>query len=205
VTRGEALPLATRAELLTQAGRGAVVLCVGGVVLAVVEAPASAAAGGDLATLRLLVAGERLALDLYERASAASGIGATLGAWVAGAALNERDHAQALAVAAPRMSLGPVRLADGASARSAAGVLAMARALEEALIGAYLGAVETLASAELRVMAAAIGANEAQHLAAVEGLGAGRLVGLPALPEAMSAGDARAALGAYAAGADFAA
>lgn len=200
MTIGDARPLPTRGELLALAGRTAVVLCVGGAVLGAAEAPARAAAGGDLDTLRVLAAGERLAVELYERAATTPALGVTLATWIAGATANERDHQRALSAAAPRMRIGAVRLARATAPPTAASVLGLARALESALAGTYLGAVETLESADLRVMAAAIGANEAQHLAAVERLAAGRLVDSPALGEALSDADARAALGARAAG-----
>ena len=188
---------------MARAGRSVVALTLGGVVIGSVDAPAlaRARAGGDLDTLRLLAAGERLAVELYERAAASPGVGATLGIWIEGAVSNERDHQRALRAASPGMTIGAVHLARTTPPPTRAGVLAVAAAIEAALAGAYLGAVDTFASPDLRVMAAAIGANEAQHLAAVDRLSAGHLLDAPALAQALPGPVVRSALAAHAAGA----
>lgn len=193
-------PTRSRAALLRDAGRTAVVLTFGGAALATVEAPASAAGGGEAEVLRLLAAGERLAIELYRRAQAVPGVGATLGIWIEGAISNERDHARALAGEVPATAIGAVALAPGLRLASAGDILRVAHSLEAALLGAYLGAVETLTRPDLLALAAAIGANEAQHLAALERLRAGHMLGSDALAGALSTGAARAALGAHAAG-----
>lgn len=177
-----------------------VALSLGGTILATADAPARAQAGGDLDTLRLLTAGEHLAVELYERAGVVPGLGATLGLWIEGAVTNEREHVRALMAAAPGLAIGAVNLTGAAPLATPADVLALAGALEAALAGAYLGAVESLVSPDLRVMAAAIGANEAQHVAAVARLRAGHLLGAPALAGALSPSGARTALAAHAAG-----
>ena len=175
-------------------------LVCGGMLVGTADGALGAGADDDLATLRLLAAGEALAVELYERASAAASLPPALASWIDGALANERDHEAALRAAAPALVVGPVNLAHADTLASSSGVLRLALALESALVGAYLGAVATLRSAELRVMAAAIGANEAQHLAAVRRLAASRLLPDPALPAATSAGQARRALAAEVAG-----
>ena len=62
-------------------------------------------------------------------------------------------------------------------------------------MGAYLGAVEALASNDLKAVAAQIGANEAQHLTTLTRLGAGgTLVPNPSFPKSITAKQATAAV-----------
>lgn len=175
-------------------------VCGGAVIAATEVSVARAQASGDLQALRLLIAGEHLAIELYERASAGGGLPAPLAVWIEGALGNERDHEAALLVPTAGVAIGAVHLADPSAVMGASAVLRVALALETALVGAYLGSVETLASPELRGMAAAIGANEAQHLAAVRRLIAARIVPDPALAPAVPPLQARRALAAEAAG-----
>lgn len=145
----------------------------GATVLGAASSPARAAARGDLATVRLLLAGELIAIAFYARAGRAGVL-------------------PPVAAVQARVSDGPLGDADAA--------MASAMALELALLAAYLGAAAALASADLRGLAAAIGANEAQHLDALRWIVAGEPVAGPALPLAAGPERARAALGALAAG-----
>lgn len=188
--------------LLADAGRAAAALLIGGSTVAVARSPVPRAAdpGGDLATLRLLAAGERLAVELYERASALPGLDPGAGLWVEGALRNERDHLEALADAATSSIAAAVELAPDRRLASWPGLLEVAHSLETALTGAYLGAAGYFSSPDLRAMAAAIGANEAQHLDAVARLRSGRRASdPPALAHADPAGAARAAIARHAA------
>ena len=191
-----------RAVLLTDAGRVVAALLLGGSAPAVAQSPLTRAAGpgGDLATLRLLAAGERLAVELYERASALPGLDPDAGVWVEGALRNERDHLEALADAAASSIAAGVDLAPDPRLASWPGLLEVAHSLETALTGAYLGATGYFSSPDLRAMAAAIGANEAQHLDAVARLRSGRRANdPPALAGADPAAAARSALARHAA------
>ena len=189
----------TRGELLARGG-GLVVLMAGGTVLGAASSPARAAARGELATVRLLLAGEVIAIAFYARAVRAGVLPPAAAVQAQRALENERDHDAALREAAgggaegtrARLSDGPLGDADAA--------MASAMALESALLAAYLGAAAALASADLRGLAAAIGANEAQHLDALRWIVAGEPVAGPALPVAAGPERARAALGALAAG-----
>ena len=152
----------------------------------------------DVAIAALLATAELLAIDFYGRAIELGGFGADDLVYLESARENEEDHvarlAEVLGAAAPRGV--SARYAPGTFAARAA-VAAAGAALEEALLGAYLGAVGSLRSTELKGIAALIGANEAQHLAALERLAAGALVASPSLPRPLSAEDALAALGPY--------
>jgi hypothetical protein len=171
-------------------------LSAGGILPAEVGA-APAAPVGDRATLRILVAGERLAIALYERAAALPGVPPPVGIWIEGAVSNEREHLRVLSESAPGPAGGALRLAPGAAADLPA-ALALAVQVESALLAAYLGAVAVLSSGELQGMAAAIAANEAQHLSAARRIGAGRLVSSPAVARGVPPGRARDTLAAAA-------
>jgi hypothetical protein len=187
-------PGQTRARLLARAGRAVVALSAAGVLLTEADA-IPAAPVGDRGVLRMLAAGERLAIALYERAAALPGLPPHVGVWIEGAVSNEREHLRVLSGSAPGLTLGAVRLAPGAVATLPA-ALALAARVEAALLGAYLGAVTGLSSPELQASAAAIAANEAQHLAAVERIAAGRLVSSPPVARGSSPSGTRAALAA---------
>ena len=136
---------------------------------------------GDLRTLRLLAAGERAVVELYEAASRSHHLTTPVALWIAGALANERDHEETLRRVAAPARLAPAA-AGGSSRASVARVLGRALAVETALLGAYLGAVQSLRSPELRVTAAAIAANEAQHVAAIRHLLSGGPTPTTALP-----------------------
>ena len=68
-------------------------------------------------------------------------------------------------------------------------------ALEEAFVGAYMGAVTALMDNGLKKVAAQIGDNEAQHLTTFRSLAAGgTLVPNPSFPKALTAQEATAAV-----------
>lgn len=171
-----------------------VALSAGGLLVAEVDA-ASATPVHDRSILRMLAAGERLAIAVYERAGALPDLPSPVGIWIEGAVSNEREHLRVLSELAPDLTRGAVRLAPGAAANLAA-ALVLAEQVETALLAAYLGAVTELSSPQLQSAAAAIAANEAQHLAAVRRIGAGRLVTCPAIARGAPTARARTALAA---------
>ena len=78
---------------------------------------------------------------------------------------------------------------------SAKSIATTGAALEEAFVGAYMGAVTALTDNGLKKVAAQIGANEAQHLTALRSLAAGgALVPNPSLPTVLTAAEATAAV-----------
>lgn len=190
----------TRAQLLVRVGRAAVALSAGGVLLAEADV-APAAPVGDRGVLRMLAAGERLAIAVYERAAALPGVPSPVGIWIEGAVSNEREHLRVLSEAVPGLTGGDVRLAPAATA-SLPAALALAADVESALLAAYLGAVAELSSPDLQAAAAAIASSEAQHLAAIGRIRAGRLVPSPAIARGVPSAQARAALAAAGAPAD---
>jgi Ferritin-like domain len=210
-TRGElralsAPPCATTTRGALLARGGLVALAPGGLLLGRAAAPGAAAGGADLATIRILAAGEGIAIAFYERAAAAGVLPPAAEMQARSALANERDHDAALREAAGAGEVGRTR----ATLRAGAGLLddadtAMrsAIALESALLAAYLGAAASLRSPDLRGLAAAIGANEAQHLAALRSIAAGWPVAGAPLPAAPGMARARAELASLAAGGRF--
>lgn len=197
----------SRARFLSRGARGGLLLAAGGAALALAACgddeeggattrvlPATAPAGmvDDTAVAMLAATAELLAVDFYTRAIEASGAGGDALAYLEAARRNERDHYDTLAeVLGARAPSGltfayPAGTFDSIEAATATG-----SALEEAFVGAYMGAVTTLADPALRIVAARIGANEAQHLSALRAIAAGGdPVPSPSLPAVLTAREA---------------
>ena len=204
----------SRARFLSLGLRGGAALAAGGSVLALAacdgagdgadeaarERSGTAPAGrvDDTALAMLAATAELLAVDFYSRAiEALSPEGALLG-YLRSARENERDHydalAEALGAEAPSDLAFTYPAGTFASLESAA---ATGMALEAAFVGTYMGAVTALRDPALRALAARIGANEAQHLAALSSIAAGGdmpLAPAPALPEVLTAREATEAV-----------
>jgi hypothetical protein len=166
----------------------------GAAVAAAAPGLARAAAGpdADLAALRLLIAGELLAIDFYGHAS----LGRE-GASAARAALgDERAHYDALAQLLSSFGGTPATAADIDFSYPRAPAAALALRIERLLAGAYVGAAATMQVPALRVAVAQIAATEAQHVAAwlrLEGRGPFG----PAFAPALSLEQASDELGAF--------
>jgi rubrerythrin len=152
----------------------------------------------DAAVAMLAATAELLAIDFYSRAIEAVDAEGPLVAYLRSARQNERDHYGALAGVlerrAPADLVFTYPAGTFASLESAA---ATGRALEAAFVGMYMGAVTALRDRALRALAARIGANEAQHLAALGSIAAGAdmpLIPAPALPEVLTAREATEAV-----------
>jgi hypothetical protein len=145
----------------------------------------------DLAWLRLLIAGELLAIDFYDRARA------KLPAAARQLLADERAHYGSLAELLATQGGGPAATAgdiDFSYPHRPAPELALR--IERLLAGAYVGAAVGLQTPELRLAVSQIAGNESQHAAVwsrVEGRGA---VG-PAFAPALTIDDASNALGEY--------
>jgi hypothetical protein len=192
----------SRAQFVQRGLKGGLALFAGGALLATAvpalagEEPAAELPEGDLAILRLAASAELLAQDFYTRAIAAKKLDREGQAYLASARANERAHYDALAKA---IGTGPPVADDfrftypGTAFKSAKSIVKLGVSLETAFVGAYVGAAGALETAELRVVAAQIGASEATHLSVLSELNGGDPVG-PPFPTALNVEQASAAL-----------
>ncbi len=151
----------SRAGLLK---RGAVLALAGGI---------AATPEGDLAYLRLLVGAELLAADFQGRALRSGRLGRAAAALVRRMRADEAAHYAGLArllAAAGQTPAGPGDIDfsyPAGSFRSEGSILRLAWKLEALSLGAYLGAVASVQTQELRLPIGQIAANESQHLSAL--------------------------------------
>ena len=199
----------SRSQFLSRGAKGGLVLAVGGAVLAVAacgddDAGAGATAASttaadpvdDVAIAKLAATAELLAVDFYGMGIASGLFTKDVLAYMTASKQNEQDHYDALAkvlgMEAPKdlTFTYPEGTFDSAKRIATTGA-----ALEEAFVGAYMGAVTALTDNGLKKVAAQIGANEAQHLTALKSLAAGgTLVPNPSLPKVLTAAEATAAV-----------
>ncbi len=166
-------PSLSRSALLRRAACGAGVLP----VPAAANVPARAVAGdtppdGDLAYLRLLVGMELLAIDFQTRALAQRLLGQTASTFRRSVA-DEKAHYGVLARLLGDSGQQAATSADvdfaypRGSFVSRRSIARLGWRIETLLLGAYLGAVESVQTPELRLTIGQIVANEAQHLSAL--------------------------------------
>jgi rubrerythrin len=201
----------SRSQFLSRGAKGGLVLAVGGAVLAVAacgddddEGAAATTAGSttaaepvdDVAIAKLAATAELLAVDFYGMGIASGLFKDDVLAYMTASQKNEQDHYDALAkvlgMEAPKdlTFTYPAGTFDSAKSIATTGA-----ALEEAFVGAYMGAVTALTDNGLKKVAAQIGANEAQHLTTLKSLAAGgTLVPNPSLPKVLTAAEATAAV-----------
>ncbi len=187
----------SRGEFLSRGAKGGLVLVVGGSLLAVAAGPAlgQGGGGGDTDIAALAATAELLAIDFYTKAIEAGTFEGSELAYLEAAKQNEQDHYDALAgVLGDAAPSGVAFKYPGGVFSSRTSIATTGAALEEAFVGAYMGAVAALQSNELKGVAALIGANEAQHLATFKRLAAGAFVGNPSLPTVLTAEQALAAV-----------
>lgn len=159
-----------RGQFLRNAATGGLVLATSGGVLAAAEAPAFAAAtsSGDIKILQAAYTAESLAVFLY------TAIIRNFDSfrhprlknkdYFEAALKNEKDHRALLANALGSRKPTGLRFKIPASVTSSGqSLLNTGVALETAFVEAYLGAVETFHSKELKLVAAKVAANEATH------------------------------------------
>lgn len=201
-----------RATFISRGAKGGLVLAVGGGVLAVAAcgdddesaggssttAPTSTAAEpvDDVAIAKLAATAELLAIDFYGMGIDSGFFKADVLAYMTAARQNEQDHYDALAKVLGAEAPKDLTFAypDGTFA-SAESIAMTGSALEEAFVGAYMGAIPALSDNGLKKVAAQIGANEAQHLTTLKSLAAGgNLVPNPSLPVVLTAAEATAAV-----------
>jgi hypothetical protein len=185
----------SRGQFLHNTAKGGLVLVGSGGVLAAAEgvAFASGPTASDIKTLQAAYIAESLAVVVY------SAIIANFSKFThpklqnkdyfVAALKNEKDHKAFLKSAlGSKTPAEPTFKIPASVTKTGQSLLNTGVALETAFVEAYLGAVETLSSTDLKVIAAKVAANEATHFSffdAAAGAGPGNFGGhgvLPSLP-----------------------
>ena len=185
----------TRAQFLARGAKGGLALVAAGSLLGLAEGTAFGAASTDADVAKRAATAELLAIDFYTRAIESNQLKGDELAYLAGARGNE--HAHYAALKGVLKSATPKNLKfkypTGAfGSRKSIGMLG--QALETAFVGAYMGAVTSLQSNELKSVAAEIGACESRHLSVLTNIAAGAIVPAPDLPKVLTAAQATAAV-----------
>jgi demethoxyubiquinone hydroxylase (CLK1/Coq7/Cat5 family) len=147
------------------------------------RADAAVPSDNDLAYLRLLVAAELLAADFQAKALASGKLSRHSRAVVRKMAADEKAHYTRLAQLVTASGQLPATPGDidfsypKGSFASQAAVLRLAAVIETVVLGAYLGAIENVEAAELRLSIGQIAANEAQHAGALAALRGRSVIG----------------------------
>jgi hypothetical protein len=199
-----------RATFLRRGATGGIVLAVGGVALAAAacgdddtaastSAAATTTAPGmvdDVAIAKLAATAELLAINFYGMSIDSGFFKADELAYLSAARQNEQDHYDALAkVLGAEAPKGLTFTYPDGTFVSVKSISDTGTALETAFVGAYMGAIPALSDNGLKVVAAQIGANEAQHLTTFKSLAAnGTLVPNPSFPKVLTAAEATAAV-----------
>jgi len=155
----------TRATLLRRGG----LLALGGLGAAALAAPAGAMSfpDGDLASLRVLTAAELLALDYQEQALSSGRLSGSAGAILTKALTDDKAHYAGLV---DLLGKGNVVAATSddidfaypkGSFDSQRSILELAGTIENLVLGAYTGALQSIETPLLRLPVAQIAANEA--------------------------------------------
>jgi hypothetical protein len=185
----------TRAQFFTRGAKGGLALVAAGSLLGLAEGTALGAASADADIAKLAATAELLAIDFYTRAIGSKQLKGDELAYLAGARDNERAHYAALKgvlKSATPKDLHFKYPAKAFASRKSIGMLG--EALETAFVGAYMGAVTSLQSNELKAVAAEIGACESRHLSVLTNIVAGVIVPAPDLPKVLTAVQATAAV-----------
>lgn len=147
---------------------------------------------GDLANLRLLIGAELLAIDFHGRALATGKLHGRALATYRRSLADDRLHYATLAKLVREAGEAPATAADvdftypRRSFGTARSIHALGWRIETLLLGAYLGAVETMQTAALRLSVAQVATNEAQHLSALAPFAGKPTIGRP-FPAALHA------------------
>jgi hypothetical protein len=160
----------TRGQFLRNTGKGAVGLVAAGSLIAMTEGVAFGQTSGDVEIAKVAATAELLAIDVYTRALKARQGGKVIfsGAtrtYMINARKNEIAHYNALkgVLGAETPSGLSFKYAAGQFS-SASKIVNLGVTLETAFVRAYITAAKALTVAELRLVAAQIGASEASHL-----------------------------------------
>jgi hypothetical protein len=187
IQRGEGIVATefTRADLLRRGavGGGALLVSASGLTAFAGAASAATIPDADLAYLRLLIAGELLALDFQDRALASGKLRHDARPVFRKMRADEKAHYTKLANVLTAAGGTPATAGDidfsypKGSFNGEGSILRLAEQIERLLVGAYLGAVENVETPELRQPIGQIAANEAQHAGAVAELAGGGVIG----------------------------
>ena len=188
----------SRAQFLRNTAKGSVALAVGGSMLASVEGVAFAAGVSDNSTLQAAYAAETLAVHVYTAVLAGFNSFKHPSLqnidYFQAALQNEKDHLAFLGTALGKKAPTGLTLTIPSSAlKSGQTVLNFGVALETAFVSTYLGAVGTLRSADLKLVAAKVAANEATHFSFFDAAAGGHGV-LPSLPATVTVAQAATVL-----------
>lgn len=175
----------TRAGLLRRGavGGGALLVSTSGLTAFADAASAATIPDADLAYLRLLIAGELLALDFQDRALASGKLRHDARPLLRKMRADEEAHYTKLANVLTVAGGTPATSGDidfsypKRSFHGQGSILRLAEQIERLLLGAYLGAVENVETPELRLPIGQIAANEAQHAGALAELAGGGVIG----------------------------
>jgi hypothetical protein len=176
----------SRADLLRRGvvGGGALLASASGLAAVAPVAAADTPPDSDLAYMRLLIAAELLAADFQTRALTGGKLrrnGAH--ALFHRIRADEKAHYAKLAGLLTAAGQTPATSDDidfsypKGSFKSQASIVRLAGRLEHLMVGAYVGAIESVETPEWRLPIGQIAANEAQHQGACAALGGGSTVG----------------------------
>ncbi|MHB1807851.1 MAG: ferritin-like domain-containing protein [Solirubrobacteraceae bacterium] len=182
----------SRGQFLRNAAKGGIVLATAGGVLASVEGAAFAASGkptaSDIKTLQAAYTAESLAVFLYSAILkdyakfSKPKLKKENRSYFEAALKDEEAHKAFLAKALGSKTPKGLKFKIPASVtKSGESLLKTGAALETAFVEAYLGASNTLSSAELKLVAAKVASNEATHFSFFDAEAGGNAV-LPAVP-----------------------
>jgi hypothetical protein len=165
----------SRAALVGRGVRGGAALVASGAVLSALAEQASAAAvpDSDSAYLRLLIGVELLASDFQSQVIAGGKLTMAQAALVKQMLADEAAHYAGLAQLLTSSGQTPASSNDvefsypAGSFDSARSIAKLALEIEALSLGAYLGAVENVQTASLRLPIGQIAGNEAQHVSAL--------------------------------------
>jgi hypothetical protein len=185
----EVNPAVNRGTFLRNTAKGGIVLAGSTGVIAAVQgvAFASGPTGSDITTLQAAYTAESLAVVVY------SAIIKNFAAfrhpklqnldYFQAALKNEKDHKAFLASAlGSKTPTGLKFKIPAAVTKTGQSLLNTGVALETAFVEAYLGAVETFSSLDLKTVAAKVAANEATHFSFFDAAAGGHGV-LPSVPK----------------------
>jgi hypothetical protein len=183
-------PGVSRGKFLSNAAKGSFVLATSGGVLAAVSGDAYAnsrpAAQSDLSVLQGAYIAESLAVYIYSAIIKDFGVFShpklNNKDYFEAALQNEKDHKAFLASALGSKTPTGLKFKIPASVtKTGQSLLNTGVALETAFVEAYLGAVESFSTTDLKLIAAKVAADEATHFSFFDAAAGGHGV-LPALP-----------------------
>jgi rubrerythrin len=177
----------TRAAVLRRGAGGGLAAAIAASPLSLFVPSAGAAPpDGDLAYLRLLVGAELLAIDFSTQAQAE--LPSRVKHEFKRILEDEKGHLDSLSVLLTNAGQVPATADDvdftypAKTFASAGTTLRQATAIEALMVGAYIGALASVTTPELRLPLAQIAANEAQHASAVAHWRGGPVIGAALAP-----------------------